>query len=352
MRKIFIPLALLVAFGVLYLVPQLHIEDAIAHQPKLKIKQAAIYVVNGESSSISIIDAEGDSVVATIDMDDDGVLWPHHIAQSKDGLTLAIGVPGMDFSHGHGHGGMMTMEGKVVLVNSKTGRINDIITTPSMVHNAVITPNGEEVWTGYMSDKKIGVYNAKTGKLKTTIEVDQSPMDVQFSTSGKYAYVASQSGNVVDVIEVDSKKVVKRIPVGEAPIAPWVSANGFVYVTTEENPSLTIIDQSTNEAAPILKLNFPPGSAAAMASDQTHTVWVTDEKNGSVHLFRNGTEQIAEISCGAGSHAITFNEAGTKAYVTNQFANTVSVIDVASRKVIKTIPVGKKPNGILYRRAL
>ena len=31
---------------------------------------------------------------------------------------------------------------------------------------------------------------------------------------------------------------------------------------------------------------------------------------------------------------------------TNTYANTVSVIDVAERKVIATVPVGKGPNGI------
>jgi YVTN family beta-propeller protein len=38
-----------------------------------------------------------------------------------------------------------------------------------------------------------------------------------------------------------------------------------------------------------------------------------------------------------------------KAYITNQLAGTVSVLDVQEKKKLKDIPVGQKPNGILIR---
>jgi YVTN family beta-propeller protein len=36
-------------------------------------------------------------------------------------------------------------------------------------------------------------------------------------------------------------------------------------------------------------------------------------------------------------------------YVTNQTANTVSVVNVTNHTVTKTISVGKKPNGIVIK---
>jgi len=39
-------------------------------------------------------------------------------------------------------------------------------------------------------------------------------------------------------------------------------------------------------------------------------------------------------------------EAGPRLYVSNEFANTVSVIDVETEKAVATIPVGKRPRGI------
>ena len=60
----------------------------------------------------------------------------------------------------------------------------------------------------------------------------------------------------------------------------------------------------------------------------------------------NWTKQ-GEINTGANAHGIAFY--GTTAYVTNQGANTVSVIDVPTHTKKKDIPVGKKPNGIAIR---
>ena len=41
--------------------------------------------------------------------------------------------------------------------------------------------------------------------------------------------------------------------------------------------------------------------------------------------------------------------AGQHAYVTNQYASTLSVIDVGSLKVVQTIAVGDHPEGIAGR---
>lgn len=49
---------------------------------------------------------------------------------------------------------------------------------------------------------------------------------------------------------------------------------------------------------------------------------------------------------GAGAHGVVVDREGRYAYVTNMYANSVSVLDVKDRKVVKTVPVGKTPNGI------
>jgi YVTN family beta-propeller protein len=49
------------------------------------------------------------------------------------------------------------------------------------------------------------------------------------------------------------------------------------------------------------------------------------------------------------SHEITFSGDGCKAYVTNQMANTLSVIDIRRHAVKTTIGVGTKPNGLVWR---
>jgi YVTN family beta-propeller protein len=51
----------------------------------------------------------------------------------------------------------------------------------------------------------------------------------------------------------------------------------------------------------------------------------------------------ATISVGNGPVGVAFTPDGSKAYVANQFDNTVSVIAAASNTVVATINVGPSP---------
>jgi len=59
--------------------------------------------------------------------------------------------------------------------------------------------------------------------------------------------------------------------------------------------------------------------------------------------------RLGEIPTGAGAHAIAFSTDGRSAYISNQEAGTVSVIDLATRAVTATLIVGSKPNGLVFR---
>jgi YVTN family beta-propeller protein len=85
---------------------------------------------------------------------------------------------------------------------------------------------------------------------------------------------------------------------------------------------------------------------------QRGELWVSNATDGAVAIYHDdqGTwMHDADIPTGADAHAIVFTADGLTAYVTNQGAGTVSVINVATRARIKDIAVGRKPNGIVLR---
>ncbi len=55
---------------------------------------------------------------------------------------------------------------------------------------------------------------------------------------------------------------------------------------------------------------------------------------------------VDNIMAGKGAHGVAIDGKGKFAYITNSFADSVSVIDIMKRKVVATVMVGKKPNGI------
>ena len=55
---------------------------------------------------------------------------------------------------------------------------------------------------------------------------------------------------------------------------------------------------------------------------------------------------VSTIETGEGAHGVVTSSDNKFLYVTNMFENTVSVIDLATKKVTETITVGEVPNGI------
>jgi len=317
------------------------------------IDYPAAYVVNGESATVSIIKLSDNTVSETFDiMNSSGnmIMWPHHIYSHQDHLT--IGVPGMDLSAGH-TGGMAGMKGRILILDAKKGTILKDIETPAMNHNAVYSPDGTEIWTTQMAmDGKVLVYDATTYAVKNTISVGEDPAEVTFSMDGTKAYVCNGGSGTVSVISPSAKTVVATLTVGDDPVGAWPAGNGKMYVDNEASQTISVIDVATNTVSETVSLGFMPGFAAHNASK--NELWVTDPMNGKVHYWTwdNAMSMwmhAGVFNTGAGAHAIVFTQDGNTAYGTNQESNTVSVINVSSHAVTKTLNVGKKPNGLVIK---
>lgn len=326
----------------------------------LNIDYPAAYVVNGGSSSISVIKLSDNTVTATIDLTKmsmsgmsgmaTGVTWPHHIYLNPSKTQLSIGVPGMDLSGGHS-GGMMGMPGKIAIVDAINGTITKTIDLPVSNHNAVFSPNGTEIWTAQMQDMgTVLVYDASSYTLKNTIDVKMQPAEVTFSSDGTMAFVANGGSDTVTVINVSNKTVMGQVKVGDDPVGAWTGADGNMYVDNEAGQSITVIKVSDMSVVTTISLGFMPGMAAY--NNAMSELWVSDPDNGKIHWYtKSGTTytHVGEFLTGAGAHAIAFNANGMTAYITNQAAGSVSVADVMNHNETKEISVGTKPNGITIK---
>jgi YVTN family beta-propeller protein len=313
--------------------------------PIAAVTYDALFVVNGGESTVSVIDTQSNEVAATIELVDAN--FPHHLYLSADRRHMLLAVPGMDMSMGH-TGGTHDMMGAVMLLDSTTGATVEARMTPMMNHNAIFSPDGSEVWTSQMAEPgAVLVLDAMTLDTLRTVEVGDHPAEVTFSASGTYGFVANGGSDSVTVIDTQSKAVVQTIDVGEDPVGAWQGDNDVAYVDNERAQTITAVDTNTLEVIRTYDLGFMPGMAALGTDDR---LWVTDATGGGVAFFATDSDmKLGEVATGAGAHAIAFNGDGTKAYISNQMADTVSVIDVATSSVESTITVGSKPNGMVWR---
>jgi len=318
--------------------------------PVAAITYDALFVVNGEANSISIINANTLELAATIAIEN--ASFPHHVNLSPDKASLAVAIPGADLSGGHGGVGHSNASmGAILQIDALTGKTRSARRLDGPNHNGIFSPDGREIWTSQMTmNGKVLVLDASTLQTKQTITVGDMPAEVTFSRDGRFAFVANGMSNNVTVIDSITKAVVKTIDVGANPVGAWSGGDGAMYVDNEAGRTLTAINATSLEIVRTYNLGFTPGMAATAPNGE---LWVTDAQNGKVVFFSSSTAtKVGEIATGAGAHAIAFSTDGTTAYISNQGADSVSVIDVLSHAFRRTIAVGAKPNGMVFRSNL
>lgn len=307
----------------------------------------AVYVVNGQATSISVIDPQQNALVGTIQLG--GIMWPHHLYLSKDGARMLVAVPNMDLSAGHG-GTMNSNPGFVLLLDSSTGALIASRKLEMMNHNAIFSPDGTEVWTSQMMmPGMVLVLDAQTLATKQSIDVGDMPAEVTFSKDGTMAFVANGMSDSVSVIDVTTKQIMATVPVGKDPVGPWPGIDGVMYTDCEQGKSISAIDPGTMAVVRTYNLGFTPGMVGTPPGTSGE-LWVTDVDDGKVVFNTIANDQkTGELAVGGGAHGIAFSPDGKTAYISNQGAGTLSVVDVATHTLTTTITIGAKPNGIAYR---
>ncbi len=318
--------------------------------PVLNINYPAAYVVNGTSNNLSVVRLSDNAATAEIALN--GATYPHHISINSAKTKLAVAITSTDLSGGHaGHGGA-TSGLKVLIIDATTGTIDKEIALAKLPHNAIFNSSGTELWLGQMDtvQSQVLVYKTSDWTLQNTINVGKGLSEVTFSNDGSMAFACNTMSKTVTMIDANSKGIMATIPVGADPVGAWPAANGKMYVDNESGQSVSEISVSGANVVSTFNLGFKPGYVAY--STHHNEIWVTDATNGGVVFFENinGVWTYAgNIPTGADAHAVAFSSNGEKAYVTNQGASTVTVIDVVNHAKLQTVIVGSKPNGIALK---
>jgi YVTN family beta-propeller protein len=196
---------------------------------------------------------------------------------------------------------------------------------------AIFPAQAGEAGVAYVSnqDGAVSIIDLATMEPKGTLDIGaKGPRGIGITADGKLLVTANKDDGNISIIELASGKV-KHVAIGKNP--EFVRVHGDkAYVTYE--PS--------SKSGPPPK----PGSKEAEADDDEEKIpgriAIVDLKKGKV---------ISEIIGKPETEGIEFSKDGKKMIVTNESDNSVTVHDMKSGKLLKSVEVtkyGERPRGI------
>ena len=178
-------------------------------------------------------------------------------------------------------------------------------------------------------DGGVGVIDLATMETIATLDIQaKGPRGIGITPDGKWLVTANKDDDNITVLDIASGSVVKQVKIGKNP--EFVRVRGYMaYVTYEPSPS-----------------TGGPAAAVEAAKDDDDNdklpghIAIVDLKRGKV---------IRDIVGKPETEGLEFSPDGKRLIVTNESDNSITVHDMKTGKLLKSISVakfGERPRGI------
>jgi YVTN family beta-propeller protein len=199
-------------------------------------------------------------------------------------------------------------------------------------------------------DATFVIVNPTSGAILGKVPVGQGPHELVVSTDGKYAFASNYGsgpapGSTISMIDIAAQKEVRRIDVSplRRPHGLWF-ANGKLYFSAEADKKIARYDPVADK----IDWQFETGQNAThmvILTKDGKTMLTSNIASGSVSIIEpgaGGAYSQTVVAVGKGPEGIDIAPDGKTAWSAHSQDGGVSVIDLATRKVVHTFDIGTK----------
>lgn len=306
-------------------------------------RRPVIVQTNAAGDNIHLIDPSTNKVVAEIS----GIEVPHGAAASPDGNRLYV---------------TNEAEHTLDVVDVRTRKVTSQVPLSGRPNNVAIGRNGRRVYVAIVSAPgAVDVIDTATVKLAKTIPTKGGIHNTFMTPDGSYVVAGSIVGRLLTVIDAQTEEPFWSLGFdnGVRPIAFEKNADGstrrmFVQISnfhgfyvvdfaTRREVSRVTLPELPKEQQNWDTLQGSPSHGIGVTPDGK-TLWVCSKVNHAVYAYSlPDLELLGGVNVGHHPDWLTFTPDSKTVYVANAGSNSVSVVDIASRKEVTRVPVGQVP---------
>jgi YVTN family beta-propeller protein len=299
--------------------------------PSVQDIPTRVYVPNGQSATVSVIDPATYQVVDTFPV---GRL-PQHVVPSYNMQTLYVN---------NNQGNSLTP------IDPRTGKPGPEIAVNDP-YNLYFTPDGTKALVMAERESKIDVRDPTTWQLITSIPIPHAGVNhADFSADGTTMLASCEFSGWVERIDLATMQITGEVNVGGQPIDIRISPDGtkmYVANQVKNGGGISIIDPAAMIETAFIQTG--DGAHGLYPSRDGTTLYITNRKAGTVTVLAFATDQIVgtwTIPGGGSPDMGGVSADGREFWVSGRYNNEVYVFDTTTGQLTHRIPVGSGPHGL------
>ena len=312
-----------------------------------ELQDYGVYVANEDGSSISVIDGATLSVIDAIHIEKSN---PHNVNLDPLGRYI-YATNHEETEHGHEMGGA----GFLRVIDANTRKLIKSVDLGAKAAHVVPTRDGLLIYVSLEGSDHIVEIDTADFSIKRDIPVGEMPHGFVLSSKDDFLFSPNMMSNDVTSVNLETGEskafeVSYEDNICKKPTAMGITSDDkYAFVTCSDSFDIYKIDVANLQVigrSAFAKNTFP-GPIQSPVNPTDMYLYIPDMQNGVVHKIDIETfEELVSIKTGSGAHGIAYSPVGKYAFVTNTWDNSLSIIDTTSDTIIKTIYVGKSPNGV------
>lgn len=292
-----------------------------------------VVVLNSGEASVSLIDPVTRTEIRRFDAGKE----PHHLMRTPDGRALIVAN---------------AMSNDLHFLDPVTGEVKRRMRNVPDPYQLGYSPDRKWFVTAALRLDRVDVYSVEGEGVQVAfrpvrqIALAKAPSHLTFSADSQFVFVTLQDSHEVAAIRLADQGIAWKLKVGDLPAGIWMTPDDrYLLVGVMGKDYVEVIDWRAQKSVKRIVTgrgahNFRP------LGDGRH-VFVSNRVDDTVSLVDQVTlEKKFDIAVPNGPDCMDVTADGRLLWVTQRWAKRVAVVDIAARRVVQTIPVGKSPHGV------
>jgi YVTN family beta-propeller protein len=292
-----------------------------------------IIVLNSGEATLSLIDPQTQQVVGTVPTGKE----PHHLLPTPDNQSLIVAN---------------SVSNNLMFVDPKTGKVQRWVENIEDPYQLGFSPDRKWFVTTGLRLDRLDIYHYGGGsdmQLAKRLPLSAMPSHMAFTNDSRTVFVSLQVSGEVAAVDLPAQKVLWKMPVGSAPAGLWLTpGDKYLLVGMTGSDYVAVVDWRNRKVVKQIQVGKAAHNFRSMA-DGRH-VLVSSRVSNTISIIDEETlEKTGEISgLLPGPDDMELSADKRYLWVTFRFAKHVGIVDMQTKKLIKTIPVGRSPHGLYF----